>query len=136
MVVITGTDFGTAATFLRPGLGNVDYSVDLVGAQGSILSPSACVSSAAGTVLTCKSAAGTGTNLQWRVMTGGQRSAVFQSTAKYDDPSITSIAGVDGSVNPLQLLGVGQQKVLLKGNNFGPVGTVVGATYVNINRLI
>ena len=38
--------------------------------------------------------------------------------------------GVDGSVNPLQLLGVGQQKVLLKGNNFGPVGTVVGATYV------
>jgi hypothetical protein len=129
-VVITGTDFGTAAAFLRPGLGNVDYSVDLVGAQGSILSPSACVSSAAGTVLTCKSAAGTGTNLQWRVMTGGQTSAVFQSTAKYDDPSITSIVGVDGCVNPLQLLGVGQQKVLLKGNNFGPVGTVVGATYV------
>ena len=90
-VVITGTDFGTAAAFLRPGLGNVDYSVDLVGAQGSILSPSACVSSAAGTVLTCKSAAGTGTNLQWRVMTGGQTSAVFQSTAKYDDLSILNI---------------------------------------------
>ena len=88
MVVITGTDFGTAATFLRPGLGNVDYSVDLVGAQGSILSPSACVSSAAGTVLTCKSAAGTGTNLQWRVMTGGQISAVFQSTAKYVKKSL------------------------------------------------
>ena len=55
---------------------------------------------------------------------------------RYDAPSITSIVGVDGSVNPLTLLGVGQQKVLLKGNNFGPVGTVVGATYVNINRLI
>ena len=128
-VVITGTDFGAASPFLRTGLGNVDYSVDLVGAQGGISTPTACVSSAAGTVLTCTSAAGTGTNLQWRVTTGGQLSAAFSSTAGYDDPSIASVIGADASVDASELHGVGQQKVLLRGDNFGPIGTVVGATY-------
>ena len=126
-VIITGTNLGNTSPFTVNGLGKVDFSHDLSGVQ---LQATGCTTTGTNhDTLTCKTSAGTGTDLQWQVMVGGQTSAAFKSTAAFGAPSVTKIVGLDGA-DAGKLEGTGNEKVLLTGNNFGVVGlSSVGASF-------
>ena len=129
-ITITGTNFGTAPTFLKLSLGKVDYA-NALGTADIILSANLCVVTSDKEVK-CKSSPGTGDALQFRLMTGGQLSNIFTSTLGYAPPTIATLSyGGSGSVSVdiSKLLTTGDQEILITGTNFGKVGTVVGATY-------
>ena len=125
-------DFGTAPTptFLQLSLGKVDYA-NALGTAATILSAHSCVA-ASNTEVNCKTNPGTGDALQFRLMTGGQSSNIFDSNVGYAPPTITALSN-SGEVSVVlsKLLTIGEQEITITGTNFGPLGTAVGATYGN-----
>jgi len=74
----------------------------------------------------CLTAPGTGRNLPWSIVVGSQRSTIHTaSNCSYGTPIITSLEG-DGASNADTN---GGETVIIRGGNFGPLGTSVGATY-------
>ncbi|KAA0150008.1 hypothetical protein FNF31_07094 [Cafeteria roenbergensis] len=70
--------------------------------------------------ITCRSSPGIGRNHSWRVLVGGQLSAVSggaEGTSAYKPPVITKIGGLGADMADTK----GGQQVLLSGANFGPV---------------
>ena len=111
-------------------MGWVKYA-NALGTAAKILSALSCVA-ASNTEVNCKTIEGTGDALQFRLMTGGQSSNIFDSTVGYAPPTITALSnnGLE-SVVLSKLLTIGEQEITIKGTNFGPLGTAVGATYGN-----
>ena len=123
-IVIRGKNLGDTNAFAVVGLGAVSYSYDLGAKQWA----AADCTSQSHEFITCSSAAGTGTNMQWRLLVGGQQSPTYLSNISYAPPSISTISGVAG-VTPSKLLTTGGENILISGSNFGVVGTLVGASY-------
>ena len=135
-VLISGKNFGKAggmSPFETTALGQMSFSYSFL--KSAVLVGANCVVKAPlvdGTEfmdqLECVTGEGTGSTLQFQVTVGGQKSNVFQSTAGYAPPSVTTVVGGSG-VDIQNLLTTGQQTVVIRGENFGPLGTDVGGTY-------
>ena len=123
-IIIRGKNLGDTKAFAVVGLGAVSYSYDLGAQQWA----AADCTSQLHEVITCTSTAGTGTNMQWRLLVGGQQSTTYLSNISYAPPSILTISGATG-VTPSKLLTTGGENIVIRGSNFGVVGTMVGASY-------
>ena len=138
-VTLKGSNFGTASPFLVTALGKVEYSSGLGDAGLPSFQAATCVSVSDGE-LDCTSSPGTGTNLEWRVMTGGQVSNVLKSSISFKPPTVTKVVGTSTAVSSgltattaastNKLLTVGGEEVFIQGKEFGPMGTPVAAEYV------
>jgi hypothetical protein len=138
-VTLKGSNFGTASPFLATALGKVEYSSGLSDAGLPSFQAATCVSVSDGE-LDCTSSPGTGTNLEWRVMTGGQVSNVLKTTISFKPPTVTKVGGTGTAVasglvattaaNTSKLRTVGGENVFIQGKEFGPMGTPVAAEYV------
>jgi hypothetical protein len=130
-VLISGTNFGKEGMtpFIVTALGSMSYSYNFLSAAslkgtGCVLKPPV----GGADQLECTTGEGTGSTLEFQVMVGGQSSATFKSTVGYANPSITAVAGGSG-IDINNLLTTGRESIVVTGTNFGPIGTVVGATY-------
>jgi hypothetical protein len=86
-----------------------------------------CRVSVAHRQMVCLTTAGTGRDLMWGAIIGGQPSGVFTNqTTNYHPPIISYYSGA-GSTNANT---TGNELVWIDGRNFGPLGTIVqSATY-------
>lgn len=109
-VTIEGNNFGPSSEDIP----SVSY-----GSESATYEASDCVMTVEHTTLECDTIVGTGASHEWRVVVGGQTSAVAPSTTSYARPSISSLSGSGlGSVSTS-----GGVAVTISGTNFGTSST-------------
>ena len=124
LIFITGRNFGPA------GIQNIDsvrYGRSIDAAE-EWLSAVDCEIVVSHFRMKCSTTAGAGTDLRWNVTIDGQNST--SPTTDYAPPSISSISTLSGA-SFTSASANGNQKLVLSGSNFGPIGTrlVNGVTF-------
>ena len=120
-IVITGTNFGPATS--SPSDVSFTYG------NGTTLQATGCIVAAetAHTRLTCSAAPGVGAFLASAITVGGQTTMASRApfVLSYSPPIVTGLRGAGSSfdTNGNVLLGI-------IGSNFGPIGTIVNASYI------
>jgi hypothetical protein len=112
-IILGGSNFG-------PVVGNVDsisYGKETI-LEYQLNVTSACHMLTPHTEIKCKLRPGAGKELKWKLYVGGQENV--SPTTSYGPPELESI---EPDAERKELTQMGNQTVVLKGKNFGPMGT-------------
>jgi hypothetical protein len=121
-VVILGANFGPMST--PPGLIVASYGFNATNRSAPAdFTATSCQVTVDHVQLTCATAPGAGTQLEWNVMVDGQRSTA--ATTAYLPPLVSGISGA----NKDRLSPAGGDVVVLTGTNFGIQAFLQGVTY-------
>eukprot|EP01029_Cantina_marsupialis_P010034 TRINITY_DN22_c0_g2_i3.p1 TRINITY_DN22_c0_g2~~TRINITY_DN22_c0_g2_i3.p1 ORF type:complete len:4249 (+),score=1569.44 TRINITY_DN22_c0_g2_i3:541-12747(+) len=119
-IIVSGKNFGIT--------GHTDIDVTYGGTNADLYTAADCVVSSH-SVIRCLTAPGVGKNHSWAVEISGQKSAVFAGDTSYSPPVIMSYEHLNGSKDVDDLETSGGENVIIRGSNFGVIGTSMKVTY-------